>query len=599
MSIQGYNPQIKTDIKLRANQKVSNLERVRVSRGMTQAQLAEKSGISLRTIQGFERLARNINGTDIERLLDFCIALNCRIEDIIEGNDAIKKAKMVRELEPQETPCGEPLVYEYPQNLLQDIFEDFNSAQNCIDSEHTLEYLYGLIPENWGEILKLRYRDKHTLEQIGSRYQVTRMRAGQIVHFALEKLREPNHIVCLQMGVDAYKAYCEEKVHDEVIQKESRPLADISIEELNLSGRAYSSLMKAGYNTIDKVAEIDLETLMAIKNMGKSAAIETLERIEAYLEQRNEKTIEFKKIYEHDMDLLIMEEFVSDKKFARLFLDKLQLPDNYEIHKAFHSLADADGESDITLILQYPDKKVALLIEDKIDAQTMPEQSQRYHKRAKNAILRGEYNAYYIILAAPADYLKEHEHDGNAAYEYKISYEDLRDYLGQKTDVRAKFKTTVIDCALREKKAGYRVQEVPSVTNFWMQLRQLCREEYPQLIMVGEDAPKGAAARWPEFRTSLGKIKVIYKSQNGIVDLEFPRYGDRIAYLRSVIGDRLKEPMQIWQTGKSASVRLSDERWRLDFSQDFEKHRSTIMEVLQAVSVLCEFASTLNYSELY
>jgi hypothetical protein len=38
-------------------------------------------------------------------------------------------------------------------------------------------------------------------------------------------------------------------------------------------------------------------------------------------------TIAFQKIYEHDMDLLIIEEFISNRDFARLFLDKLQLPD--------------------------------------------------------------------------------------------------------------------------------------------------------------------------------------------------------------------------------------------------------------------------------
>ena len=105
-------------------------------------------------------------------------------------------------------------------------------------------------------------------------------------------------------------------------------------------------------------------------------------------------TIEFKRIYEHDMDLLIIEEFISDRNFARIFLDKLQLSNDYVVCKAIHSLADADGESDITLILQYPDKKVGLLIEDKIDAQTMPEQSERYHKRAQKAISRGEYDCY-------------------------------------------------------------------------------------------------------------------------------------------------------------------------------------------------------------
>ena len=309
--------------------------------------------------------------------------------------------------------------------------------------------------------------------------------------------------------------------------------------------------------------------------------------------------IEFKKIYEHDMDLLIIEEFVSDRNFARIFLDKLQLSDDYTIQKASHSMADADGESDVTLILQYPDKRVALLIEDKIDAQTMPEQSERYHKRAQKAVSHGEYDCYYVMLAAPADYHKEHENDSNAAYEHRVCYEELREYLGKQSHVRASVKAAMIDCAIKEKKAGYQVQEVPAVTEFWVKLRQFCKENYPQLNMVGEDAPKGAAASWPEFRTSLGTIKVIYKSQKGYVDLEFPKYGDRVADLRLKIKDRMTPSMQVWNTGKSASVRISNNRWKLDFSQDFYMHTDVVCEVLRAVSILCEFASTLNYSELY
>lgn len=117
--------------------------------------------------------------------------------------------------------------------------------------------------------------------------------------------------------------------------------------------------------------------------------------------------------------------------------------------------------------------------------------------------------------------------------------------------------------------------------------------------MVGEDAPKGAAASWPEFRTSLGTIKVIYKSQKGYVDLEFPKYGDNVADLRSKVKGKMTSSMQIWKTGKSASVRISNDRWILDFSQSFDEQMAVITEVLQAVSPLCEFAAMLNYSEIY
>ena len=309
--------------------------------------------------------------------------------------------------------------------------------------------------------------------------------------------------------------------------------------------------------------------------------------------------IEFKKIYEHDMDLLIIEEFVADRKFARIFLDKLRLSDDYAICKVSHSLADSDGESDITIVLQYPDKKVALLIEDKIDAQTMPGQSERYHKRAQSAVSRGEYDCYYVMLAAPADYHEEHKDDSNAKYGYRILYEELREYLAKQEQTRAKFKVAMIDCALKEKKAGYQVQEVAAVTAFWIKLRQFCKVNYPQLVMLGEETPKGASACWPEFRTSLGTIKVIYKSQKGYVDLEFPQYGERIADLQLKIEEKMSDYMSIWKTGKSASVRILDDSWKLDFTQEFDDCENVMVEILQAVSILCEFASTLNYADLY
>jgi len=306
-----------------------------------------------------------------------------------------------------------------------------------------------------------------------------------------------------------------------------------------------------------------------------------------------------KKIYERDMDLLIIEEFLADRGFAQLFLDKLNLPSDYVVVKAAHSLADADGESDITFILQYPDKRVALLIEDKIDAVTMPKQSERYCKRGAAGMSNGEYDEYFIMLVAPADYHREHANDNNADYDRRICYEELREYLSKQAHIRAAFKTEMIDCAIKEKKAGYQVQEVPAVTKFWIKLRRFCKENYPQLSMVGEEAPKGAAASWPEFRTSLGAIKVIYKSQKGYVDLEFPKYGNNVADLHSKVKEKMADSMRIWKTGKSASVRISDDKWILDFSQDFEKCEDVVSEILQAVSILCEFASTLNYSELY
>lgn len=287
MSSNGTLPEKKIEIKLRAGSEISNLEKMRVARGMTQQQLSEKSGVPIYTIQGFERLARNINGTGIERLLDFCIALECQIEDIVEGKDVIEKAKKLRMASSAEVSSGDTFTYEYPQNLLKDILADEEEAASCVDSEDTLEHLYSKLPENWGAILKLRYKDKYTLEVIGNKYQVTRARARQIIEFALEKLREPQNIECLMMGVKAYKNHCEKNEYQLSLQKANRRLSEVPIDELKLSGRAYNCLMKAGFDTIGKASELDYSELCAMKNMGETAAKEVIQKIKAYAEKRN------------------------------------------------------------------------------------------------------------------------------------------------------------------------------------------------------------------------------------------------------------------------------------------------------------------------
>ena len=309
--------------------------------------------------------------------------------------------------------------------------------------------------------------------------------------------------------------------------------------------------------------------------------------------------ITWKKIYEHDIDLLIIEEFISDKSFARLFLNKVCLDDNYIVDSALHSLSDSDGESDITIILRYPDKKVALLIEDKIDAGTMPEQSHRYCKRGDSGKSRGDYDEYYVILSAPASYLHEHANDPNAQYPYTICYEDFLAHFNAQNTTRAAVKASIVKFAITEKENGYQVVEDIIVTEFWHKLRQFCKIHYPSLIMLGSDSPKGSSARWPEFRTSLRNVKVIYKSQKGYVDLEFPSYGSRDKQLRSIVKPLMTNRMIVEPTGKSAVLRIYNKNWEINFLQNFDQTAPVIDEVLQAVSELCDLAQQLDYYDLY
>ena len=73
------------------------LKEMRMEKSMTQEQLADSSGVPVRTIQAYECGLRRIDGATLETLCRFAIALDCRIRDIIEDEsviqlfDAVKK----------------------------------------------------------------------------------------------------------------------------------------------------------------------------------------------------------------------------------------------------------------------------------------------------------------------------------------------------------------------------------------------------------------------------------------------------------------------------------------------------------------------------
>ncbi|MDO4460529.1 MAG: helix-turn-helix transcriptional regulator [Clostridia bacterium] len=62
----------------------SFLARVRKKRGLTQAELAEKSGVSLRSIQLYEQKKNDINKAQYNNLKAIAKVLRCHIEDITE-----------------------------------------------------------------------------------------------------------------------------------------------------------------------------------------------------------------------------------------------------------------------------------------------------------------------------------------------------------------------------------------------------------------------------------------------------------------------------------------------------------------------------------
>ena len=70
--------------RIRRSMTATKLQTVRKASGMSQRELSERSGVSLRSIQQYEQRAKDINKAATDSLLSLAKALGCRVEDLIE-----------------------------------------------------------------------------------------------------------------------------------------------------------------------------------------------------------------------------------------------------------------------------------------------------------------------------------------------------------------------------------------------------------------------------------------------------------------------------------------------------------------------------------
>ena len=87
------------------------LKDIRESRGMSQQDLANKSGINKRMIQAYEQGYRSINGAKITTLVTFCMALECHLSEIVDDEQLVRDLKAYEALlHPTQDPVA---LFEY------------------------------------------------------------------------------------------------------------------------------------------------------------------------------------------------------------------------------------------------------------------------------------------------------------------------------------------------------------------------------------------------------------------------------------------------------------------------------------------------------
>ena len=68
----------------------TKLKAARLNAGLTQDQLAERTGINLGTLKHYEQGSRKFDCAGFDVIIKTCLALDCCIEDIIEDPEILK-----------------------------------------------------------------------------------------------------------------------------------------------------------------------------------------------------------------------------------------------------------------------------------------------------------------------------------------------------------------------------------------------------------------------------------------------------------------------------------------------------------------------------
>ena len=301
----------------------------------------------------------------------------------------------------------------------------------------------------------------------------------------------------------------------------------------------------------------------------------------------------FNAVHERDMDILFMESLVTDPNFTNLVLSKTRyFGKDFQVLNAALSETEPDlGETDICVVLQVEDKRVALLIEDKVDAIAMPDQHLRYHKRAERGILKGKFDAYEVFIFCPKKY-----YDNNAEakkYEIFISYEEFKQYFDSKNDVISRVRSQQLEQAIERAKKPPEANVNEAANLFFNKYKAYQKQFYPELDLRTSEKSNGW---WPNYATRLGSVYIYHKRPEGFVDLTFPNAADKIEILQNLASwlrnHKMPDVVAV-KTGKAAALRI--EVPQMPLTAVFE-HMETadIIQCFDAIQTLADLANLIE-----
>jgi hypothetical protein len=228
--------------------------------------------------------------------------------------------------------------------------------------------------------------------------------------------------------------------------------------------------------------------------------------------------------------------------------------------------------------------KVALLVEDKIDAQFQPDQLARYRERGEAGRRISKWAQYQVVLCAPQSFIERQVI--SKEFDAVLAFEDIADFIRQEQrSLRGEYRAGFLTTAAAHASTSYVKFKDADTDTFWWSAYEMAQRDFPALEMREPNYASGA--NWIIFRPAdmPGNIWTEFKGASGVVDMMF--YGTSMEQVRRVAGALVDSNMTIQMVGKSPAIRLRAERFVV--SQGFDGAKEALQSGFSAAMKCISF----------
>lgn len=303
------------------------------------------------------------------------------------------------------------------------------------------------------------------------------------------------------------------------------------------------------------------------------------------------------RVRERDLDILLAAHLTASEAFRAFVLcHACGEASPHALLSCRVSVATDAGETDLLLLVRLDEpaggeagqRRLALMMENKINAPFQPEQAARYHQRGEQGIRVGGWDCYHICLVAPAAYVATVP-EGNG-WDSRLTLEEIATWARAVGGPHEAFLARVCGEAIA-RQANQIAGASPEAITFWQAYRETAGELLPELEITRLSLPVSQNTPWPRFGGASLPAGVLleHKPQPGRVDLTFEKRS--VEWLRAATQGWLPPGVQVVRAGQSAVLRLKVPR--VDHLQTFVEQEQKVLEVFAAVERLHAFGRSL------